>query len=869
VNDLNYVIKEYALSPWSVLEQYRIEEILRYDRFSITYKAFNIKLDLPVNIKEALPHDLVIRKSDNKILAKFPSDEDVFRKQLEYFVETAETLAKFNHPNIVRVLGSFKTNGTAYMVMSHENGETLRQQLDHMGPDKTMPEERIKPWLKDILCALKALHEKGIYHKNIRTDSIFLKKDGSAMLIDFGAADYDVKKEFHNQNAASSDEHSPEYLHAYEEKDGLWADIYYLGNVIYECVTGQKLPDIQVRIQSSINNESDPDIEALKQAVYRGYSKDFLDTTALAISCNATDRQSAIDASEKLILISDNYVTAKEKPTIKIDEENNASKHVKTCDEEIILEMEDTDEDTEGGKEEINSETDSPETLQTENKEKPTIKIDEENNASKHVKTCDEEIILEMEDTDEDTEGGKEEINSETDSPETLQTENEEKPTIKIDEENNASKHVKTCDEEIILEMEDTDEDTEAKEDGVADKPGVFEHVQVDDHGKLQEKDKKGRLLKVVSVFSLIVGLLAVILFVFLRPGLKVVSKPSASAVFLDKNYIGETPLSTKRWMCGKHIITVKKKDYNNYEQSIKMSLGKTKKIYAELSSDAHANNPYASLVIKTLPEGATVLVDGKEKGVTPLYLKNVEHGLHTIKFTKNCFSSVEKKVDITASKTIDVNAKLQSICGSLMVKTLPEGATVLVDGKEKGVTPLYIDNIKKGDRIIKLIKKGFETENKIISIKPSEKFDFSVKLRRPIVSSDGRFIDHRNGTISDTKTGLMWTKDDSYVHLKKYLNWKESRSYVNNLTTGGYSDWRLPTTKELNEIYEIKKSNTDKDGDIIHIDPIFSIGGTFWNWSSEEQDKCRAKVFLFLDGSIIKNDKNFSYERGVRAVRP
>jgi serine/threonine protein kinase len=812
VNDLNYVIKEYALPPWSVLEQYRIEEILRYDRFSITYKAFNIKLDLPVNIKEALPHDLVIRKSDNKILAKFPSDEDVFQKQLEYFVETAETLAKLNHPNIVRVLGSFKTNGTAYMVMSHENGETLRQQLDHMGPDKTMPEERIKPWLKDILCALKALHEKGIYHKNIRTDTIFLKKDGSAMLIDFGAAGYDVKKEFHNQNAASSDEHSPEYLHAHEEKDGLWADIYHLGNVIYECVTGQKLPDIQVRIQSSINNESDPDIEALKQAVYRGYSKDFLDTIALAISCNATDRQSAINASEKLILISDNYVTAKEK-------------------EKDIL--------------------------------------DEEANASKHVKTCDEEIILEMEDTDEDTEGGKEEINSETDSPETLQTENEEKPTIKIDEENNASKHVKTCDEEILLEMEDTDEDTEAKEDGVADKPGVFEHVQVDDHGKLQEKDKKGRLLKVVSVFSLIVGLLAVILFVFLRPGLKVVSKPSASAVFLDKNYIGETPLSTKRWMCGKHIITVKKKDYNNYEQSIKMSLGKTKKIYVELSSDAHANNPYASLVIKTLPEGATVLVDGKEKGVTPLYLKNVEHGLHTIKFTKNCFSSVEKKVDITASKTIDVNAKLQSICGSLMVKSSPEGATVLVDGKEKGVTPLYIDNIKKGDRIIKLIKKGFETENKIVSIKPSEKFDFSVKLRRPIVSSDGRFIDHRNGTISDTKTGLMWTKDDSYVHLKKYLNWKESRSYVNNLTTGGYSDWRLPTTKELNEIYEIKKSNTDKDGDIIHIDPIFSIGGTFWNWSSEEQDKCRAKVFLFLDGSIIKNDKNFSYERGVRAVRP
>ena len=325
----------------------------------------------------------------------------------------------------------------------------------------------------------------------------------------------------------------------------------------------------------------------------------------------------------------------------------------------------------------------------------------------------------------------------------------------------------------------------------------------------------------------------------------------------------GVTPLRLDKLKKGNIKLEIKKEHYGTVKRDLVVN-----PLLGEIKIDVHLKS-LCNLSVNSTPDGATVFVDGKEKGVTPLHLENIEKGLHTVKLTKNCFSVAEKKVDITASEKTKVDVRLESVCGSLSVNSTPDGATVFVDGKEKGVTPLRLDNVMKGNISVKLTKKGFETENKVITIRPSKKFEFFVKLRQPVFSSDGRFIDHRDGTITDTETGLMWTREDSYVHLGRYLNWEQSKSYVDELNTGGYTDWRLPTAAELKKIYEIKKSNTDKDGDIIHIDSVFSPGGTFWYWSSEEQGKCCAKVVLFIDGSIIKNDRMFSYERGVRAVRP
>ncbi|MCK4425858.1 MAG: serine/threonine protein kinase, partial [Deltaproteobacteria bacterium] len=593
----------------------------------------------------------MIRKSDDEIIAKFSSDEDVFQKGLKYFMEEAEALSKFSHPHIVRILRYFRANGTAYMVMSHEDGATLRKQLDRMGPDDTMPEDRIKLWLRDILDGLEALHEKGIYHRDIRPDTIFLKKDGLAMLIDFGSVCYALNNESKNENTFLPSGYSSDDLYADEEEGGLWTDIYQLGAVVYECVTGQEPPDVQVRVQSSANDEPDPILEPLKQAGGRGYSKNFLDTIVLAMSSNMTDRRSAIEALEELRLTSDKLVPGEEKKEDVLDEEVSVSEPEEISIEEVSLDIEDTTKPQDVREEEVGDEGDISEFFQTESEEKTPIEADEEVSVSEPEEISVEEINLEMEDMGEDEETIEEEVGDEGDISEFFQAESEEKIPIETDEEVSVSEPEETPVREAVGA---TVEAPEAKEEEVGDRPDVPEHVQIDDKEKARGKDKRGGLLKVGLIAVLILCLLAAGLFVFLRPGLKVVSEPSASAVFLDENHVGETPLSIRMWMGGKHIIKVTKKGHNDFKQSIEIQFGKTKEINAELVPKL-----LGGLTVKSHPEGANVYLDGQMKGVTPLRLDKVKKGTINLEIKKDHYSTVKRNLVVKPSlgeTTVDVH---------------------------------------------------------------------------------------------------------------------------------------------------------------------------------------------------------------------
>ncbi|NIP99578.1 MAG: DUF1566 domain-containing protein [Nitrospinaceae bacterium] len=134
------------------------------------------------------------------------------------------------------------------------------------------------------------------------------------------------------------------------------------------------------------------------------------------------------------------------------------------------------------------------------------------------------------------------------------------------------------------------------------------------------------------------------------------------------------------------------------------------------------------------------------------------------------------------------------------------------------------------------------------------------------------RYVDHRNGTVSDLQTGLMWKKDDSYLDLDKWVSWAEGKTYVkelNNEEFAGYTDWKMPTRKEAQTIHDPGHPVTDKYGDTLFLVPCLPAGAgqTTWTKTLHKTDNSLAIRFNFYSGDYKFHKKGLR-SHGVRAVR-
>ncbi|MGV7222395.1 MAG: DUF1566 domain-containing protein [Nitrospinales bacterium] len=134
---------------------------------------------------------------------------------------------------------------------------------------------------------------------------------------------------------------------------------------------------------------------------------------------------------------------------------------------------------------------------------------------------------------------------------------------------------------------------------------------------------------------------------------------------------------------------------------------------------------------------------------------------------------------------------------------------------------------------------------------------------------------DNEDGTITDGN-GLMWTKLDSYADLNRCLNWYDSEKYVQKLSTGGYTDWRMPSTVELYGIYDDTIENNmswdHNSENPLRLSKLFADGAAHWYWSGEREEtklaNCCAPSFYFVKGFTNTRRLNVCDNGGVRAVR-
>lgn len=237
----------YQLNEGEMLAgRYVIGDILGFGGFGITYSAWDTKLEVKVAIKEYYPANLVNRIPGTKEVEIYsPKKKEEFEKGLNRFLREAQNMAKFSgNKNIVNVYNYFKENKTAYLVMEFLDGMSLKEYTKIHG--EKLPYGQVLEFSKCIIAALRVLHKKHIIHRDISPDNIFICKDGTVKLIDFGATRFALETEEEKTlSVVLKPGFAPPEQYRSKGKQGPWTDIYALGATMYRTLTGV-VPDESV-----------------------------------------------------------------------------------------------------------------------------------------------------------------------------------------------------------------------------------------------------------------------------------------------------------------------------------------------------------------------------------------------------------------------------------------------------------------------------------------------------------------------------------------------------------------------------------------------------------------------------------------------
>jgi len=281
-----------ALPVGARIESYEIASVLGIGGFGITYKGYDHNLHCDVAIKEYLPSGLALRTADGAtVIPKSNDDKKYYEYGLKRFLDEARILAKFKERSIVRVIRFLESNGTAYLIMDYEDGESLAEYLQKAG---VLNEQEIFDIMLPVLEGLSAVHAKDFLHRDIKPGNIYLRKKGPPVLLDFGAARQALGEQTRALTGMVTPGYAPFEQYNSRTKQGPWTDLYAIGATLYHCITGRAPAESPDRIAALQEQEADP----MKPAAVVGagrYRPEFLAVIDWMLAPLAKDRPQHVE----------------------------------------------------------------------------------------------------------------------------------------------------------------------------------------------------------------------------------------------------------------------------------------------------------------------------------------------------------------------------------------------------------------------------------------------------------------------------------------------------------------------------------------------------------------------------------------------
>ena len=234
------------LQPGTTLQggKYKIERVLGQGGFGITYLAVQSGLNRLVAVKEFFMREHCNRDAQTcHVSVPSIGSRELVERFRQKFLKEAQTIAAFDHPNIVRIHDIFEENGTAYYVMENIDGGALSDQ--HL----PMSESVAVDYIRQVGKALAYIHSQNVLHLDVKPSNILLRRNGDAVLIDFG-----ISKRYDDGGSQTSSTPagiSKGYAPIEQYNQGLQTfspatDIYSLGATLYKLVTGETPPEASI-----------------------------------------------------------------------------------------------------------------------------------------------------------------------------------------------------------------------------------------------------------------------------------------------------------------------------------------------------------------------------------------------------------------------------------------------------------------------------------------------------------------------------------------------------------------------------------------------------------------------------------------------